>query len=197
MVLSLAVAAVVATAAWAEDAPGGRFPETLRLGGGAGGSTLDGEPVATIDLEVMLEAVSWIDVGLRLGAVHTLERSYEDEGGMSYQAENAYASTVVRPKLVLGPRVELGLPLTVGRALLQFRYEHEYRDELTWDEELLDRVTVAMYTAGADMRVGLGRRVELQAEGGYRVTSPVESSLADSDVLVGPYARLGMSYSIR
>ena len=198
MVIGLIVVAAVAANAEADDGPLGRvFPADVRLGGGAGAATLDAEPVATMDIDVMLEAVSWIDVGARLGAVHTLERSYEDDDGMRYQAEHGYGSTVVRPKLALGKRAEIGFPLSVGRGLLQFRYEHEYRDELTWDEEILDRVTFAMYTAGIDLTVALGERVNVLAEGGYRVTSNLDSPLVENDALVGPYGRLGMSYIIR
>ena len=193
----LVMVAIVAAAAAAESAGARGFLAGVEVGGGAGAATLDGEPVVTIDVAATTEAARWVDVGVRVGAVHTLERSYKDDEGRAYQAEVAQIQAMLRPKLALGDRVDVGLLLGVGNGLLQFRYEHEYRDEMTWTEEMLDRVSFVMYSAGADVRVGLGTNLSLYGEGGYRATGYLETPLMDDDALVGPYARAGVTYSIR
>jgi hypothetical protein len=38
-----------------------------------------------------------------------------------------------------------------GWGLLQFRYGNEYREEMTWTEEWIDRATTPIVTVGADV----------------------------------------------
>ena len=197
LMVLLVMVAMIAGGAAAQSRGERSILAGIEVGGGAGAAILDGEPVVTIDVAAVTEAARWVDVGVRVGAVHTLERSYKDDEGRAYQAEVAQVQAMLRPKLVLGERVDLGLLLGVGNGLLQFRYEHKYRDEMTWTEEMLDRVSFAMYSAGADIRVGLGANLSLYGEGGYRATGYLDTPLMDDDALLGPYARAGVTYSIR
>ena len=177
-----------------ESLPGRVLPGGLELSGDLGVSTLDDQAVGLIGLKAMTQANSWLDVGLAFGAVHTLERYYEDEVGRSYQAEFAYASIVLRPHLGLGKAVDIGLPVSSGWSLLQFRYEHKYRDDMTWFEEYLDRATSPVFTAGADVRIDFSQRFGARIEGGYRQATNVDSRFADAATVSGPYAVTGMVF---
>ncbi len=170
------------------------LPGGLTLSGDLGASTLDDEPVGLIGLRVTTSAGRWLDVGLSFGAVHTLERDYDDLAGREYQAEFGYASIVVRPRLSLGEVVEIGLPVSSGVGILQYRFERRYREELTWTEEFLDREPVHVYTAGIDIRVALSERFGARVEGGYRAATGLDSPLAERDTANGPYTIAGVVF---
>lgn len=188
------MSAITVPASAEETLPQRILPGGLELSGDLGVSTLDDEAVGLIGLKAMTTANSWLEVGLSFGAVHTLERSYEDEIGRDYQAEFAYASIVLRPHVGLGRGVDIGLPLSSGWGMLQYRYGHEYRDDMTWFEEYLDRATSPVFTAGADIRIDFSERFGARLEGGYRQATSIDSPFADAATVSGPYAVTGMVF---
>lgn len=169
----------------------------IGVGMTAAGATLDGEGVGELSLTGALRLTPWMDLLLSGTAVHTIERSYEDAEGKTYQSEAAWIGLGLRPFLSLGERVEIGLPLKSSTGTVQFRYERPYREELPWDEEIIDRQTVAVYSGGLDAVVHLNNRWSLTAEGGGRVSSPVEVVVDfDRHALNSWYAGVGATYRI-
>ena len=172
------------------------LPE-MAVGVTTAGATYDGEPVAEATVSGSVRLLSWMDLLVSATAIHTLERSYEDEEGRTYQSETAWAGLGLRPFLSLGERVEIGLPLRSSNGVVQFRYERPYRDELPWDDEILDRETMVVYTGGVDAVFDVSDRWSLTAEAGGRVSSPVRVALDfDRHALNSWYAGLGATYRI-
>jgi hypothetical protein len=90
--------------------------------------------------------------------------------------------------------VDIGLPFSSGWGLLQFRYGHEYRDDLTWTEEYLDRATTPVVTLGADVRLDISERFGARLEGGLRQATNLDSPMANACTVSGPYAVTGFVF---
>jgi hypothetical protein len=198
-VIIVAFVTLIATGALAQD--GARWgprilPGGLTIDSAAGTTVLDERAVGLVELRLMIGATRWLDIGIAGGAVHTLERSYRDDQGRTYQAEFGYTTIVARPHLDLGERVEFGLPIASGTALLQYRYERRYRDDLTWTEEYLDRVVSPTLSVGLDLTVDMTQTITGRIEGGYRQAVHVASPVVGADDASGPYALGGVTFHL-
>jgi hypothetical protein len=172
-------------------AEGGR----LSLAASGGASIFDGETVAQMGLTLSAPVSPWLDLTLSGNAFHTLARGYTGAEG-TYQAEVGWTALGLRPHLRLNDRVDIGFPVTSGSGILRFRYESEYRDDLTWTEEVPDQVIFWTQTAGTDLRVKVSEQMSMSLEGGWRLTSPLRSPLADDDDLSSWYAVAGAVYRL-
>jgi len=190
MRVALAVALITATMAGVATA----LPQAS-IGLTTAASTLDGEPVADVTITGSLRLTRHLDLLVSGTAVHTLERSYDDEGRRPYQSETAWTGLGLRPFISVGDRVEIGLPYRSSTGVIQFRYERPYRDEVDWTEEILDRENVVVNSLGVDVRVAVTERWGVVAEAGGRVSSPVRTVLpVDEEALNGWYAGIGAAY---
>ena len=167
--------------------------EGLFLSATVGAGQLDSRPVGELGLTLGTRLTPWLDGGASAGAFHTLEREYEDEQGRAYQAESGFTALYLRPHVDIGERLELGITLRSGTGILQYRYSHEYREELVWTEEILDSVTFGMYAAGLDVALRLCPFHEITLDGGYRGASPLRTPYADNGDWNSPY--VGLSYT--
>lgn len=139
-----------------------------------GATTYAGEVSGLGEARLSLSLSPWMDIFVGAAGVHHMERSTEGDLG-DYHTEIGWSYLGFRPYLTLGNRVELGLSLSSGMGLVQYRYNRELQEELTWTEEYLDRVDVAVTTLAADMVVLLPRGWEAGIEGGWRFSSPLET----------------------
>jgi hypothetical protein len=170
--------------------------EGLYVSTGVGAGTFDERPIGQLGLRLGTDLLSWLEGGVHGTAFHTLEREYTDEAGRTYQAESGYTALYLRPHLRLGKRIDLGVTLSSGRGLLQYRYSHEYRDELTWAEELLDRVDFGVQSVGADIKLNLCDVHALSVAGGYRVSSPLQTPFANKGDWRSPYAAVRYTWRL-
>ena len=169
----------------------------VQFGLSSGLGTLDDRPVGELSASATIRALPWLDLMTSATAVHTLERSYEDAGGQDYQAESGWAGLGARPFVSLGNRIELGFPLRSAAGVVQFRYERPYRDRLAWDEEIIDREQIAVYSAGMDLQYRTSDRWGLSLELGGRTSSPVRTVADfDSGALTSWYAHLGTTFTV-
>lgn len=160
-------------------------------------SMLDTKPVAQATALARIRPLQWLDLEVSATAIHPLERSYRDEAGRTYQSETAWSGFGLRPFVSVGDRLEIGFPLRTASGIIQFRYERPYRDEVDWTEEILDRETLAVNSAGLDVTVALSERWSIVAEAGGRVSSPIRSVVpVDRQALNSWYAGIGTHYHL-
>lgn len=172
----------------------------VRAGLMTSAATLDGEAVVQATASARLRALDWLDLELSATAIHSMERAYQDAEGRPYQSETGWTGIGIRPFVALGERVEIGLPIRTANGIIQFRYERPYRDEVDWTEEILDRETVVVNSAGLDLTVALSERWSITAEVGGRVSSPVRATVPDAvdqQALNGWYAGIGTAYRLQ
>lgn len=173
-------------------------PVTAGLMTAAG--TLDGESVVQATATARIRPLEWLDLELSATAIHTLERAYRDAEGRPYQSETGWTGIGIRPFVALGERLELGFPLRTANGIIQFRYERPYRDRVDWTEEILDRETVVVNSAGMDLTIAVSERWSITAEAGGRVSSPVRTTVpeaVDRQALNSWYAGIGTAYRLR
>ncbi len=169
----------------------------IEVGIAPGVGMLDDEPVGEISVVGGVRVARRLDVQVGGTAVHTLERSYDDAAGNPYQAESAWVMLGVRPFVEIGERLEIGLPLRTGSGIVQFRYERPYRNQLAWDDELVDREQVAVLSAGVDARLIVTSRWSVTGELGGRTSSPIRTVVEfDRDALTSFYGGIGTAYRL-
>ena len=159
----------------------------------AGGSMSGGDGMGGIGAEVMREFGERLEIGVRAYAQAEVSEHYEDAQGREYHMSSGYGTLVVKPKLQLGERWEIGLPLESGNGTVQYRYGGEYREELRWTEEIIDQVNHSVYSAGVEPKFFLGDRSALTLAAGYLATGPIRTDLADDGELNGFWGRIGYS----
>jgi hypothetical protein len=187
-VLGLVLFFIVAGAGFAAD-----LSPTVTIGGGA--TEFDGEVMPMISISVGLPVLEWLDVEWTYAGPDSHRLEYEDSGAKTYKAQPSWSTLGLRPHVRLGQRVDIGFPIAGGFGLITYRYDKEYREAMTWTEEYLDVVDYTVNTAGLDVRVAVARRWIVEAEAGWRFTSPMQTPLADSDVLNGYYATFSSGWS--
>lgn len=103
----------------------------------------------------------------------------------------------LRPFVGLSERIEIGLPIRTGNGVVQFRYERPHRDEVPWDEEILDREQISVYSAGVDVQFRVAEKWNLTGEAGGRTSSPMRTVVDfDREAFAGRYVNLGASYDL-
>jgi hypothetical protein len=166
---------------------GARWNASLTVGGSLSG----GDGMGGLGAEVMREFGERLEVGVRAYAQAEVSNEYEDAQGREYHMSSGYGTLVVKPKLQLGPRWEIGLPLESGNGMVQYRYTGEYREEMRWTEEIIDQVNHSVYSAGIEPKFFVGERGAVTLAAGYLVTGPIRTDLADDGELNGFWGRLG------
>lgn len=160
-----------------------------------GGSVSGGDAMGGIGAEIMREVGRHLEIGFHACAQAEISEEYRDTEGRGYHMSSGYGTLVIKPKLSLTERIEIALPIESGNGLLQYRYDGEYRQELSWTEEILDQVQHSVYSAGVEARLFLTHRRALTLAAGYRGTGPLRTELAGKNELNGFWGRLG--YSVR
>lgn len=168
---------------------GSRWNASLTVGGSLSG----GDGMGGFGAELMREFGERLEIGIRGYAQSEVSIEYEDAQGREYHMSSGYGTLVVKPKLHLGTRWEIGLPVESGSGVVQYRYAGEYREELRWTEEIIDQVTHSVYSAGIEPKFFVGDRGALTLAAGYLVTGPIRTDLADDGELNGFWGRLGYS----
>lgn len=169
----------------------------IDLEAGAAAGTFDGQPVGELYAGGGVRVAPWLDIQLSGTAIHTLERSYTDGQGKAYQSEVGWMGVGIRPFITMGERIEIGIPIQSSHGVIQLRYERPYRDELRWTEEIIDRETIGLNSAGFDIRIALTNSWGLIIEAGGRISSPIQMvSAVDRDALDGWYAGFGTVYRL-
>lgn len=166
-----------------------RWNASLTLGGSVSG----GDGMGGIGAEVMREFGKRLEIGVRAYAQAEVSEHYEDAQGREYHMSSGYGTLVVKPKLQLGERWEIAVPLENGNGMVQYRYGGEYREELRWTEEIIDQVNHSVYSAGVEPRFMLGDRSALSIAAGYLATGPIRTELAEDGELNGFWGRIGYS----
>jgi hypothetical protein len=161
----------------------------------AGGSVSGGDGMGGIGAEITREFGDHLEIGFHAFAQAEVSEEYEDASGRGYHMSSGYGTLVIKPKITLGKRWELGFPLETGNGLIQYRYNGEYREELTWTEEIIDQVNHSVYSAGIEPKLFIGKRGALSFAAGYLVTGPIRTELAEGYELNGVWGR--MAYSVR
>lgn len=185
IVMALIVMVSMAGSLAAQD--GSRWNASLTVGGSLSG----GDGMGGLGAEVMRVVGERLEVGVRAYAQAEVSNEYEDAQGREYHMSSGYGTLVVKPKLQLGERWEIGLPLESGNGMVQYRYGGEYREELRWTEEIIDQVNHSVYSAGIEQKCFFGERGALTLAAGYLVTGPIRTDLADDGELNGFWGRLG------
>lgn len=158
-----------------------------------GGSLSGGDGMGGIGAEIMREFGERLEIGFRAYAQAEVSEHYEDEQGREYHMSSGYGTLVIKPKLKLGERWEIGFPLESGSGVVQYRYSREYQEDMRWTEEILDQVDHSVYSAGIEPKFFIGEHGALTLAAGYLVTGPLRTDLAEGGELDGFWGRLGYS----
>ena len=159
-----------------------------------GGSNAGGDAMGGIGAEITREFGDYLEIGFSAYAQSEVDGAQADASGHEYHMESGYSALLIKPKLRINEWLEIGLPLETGSGLLQYRYTGDYREEVRWTDEILDRVNHSVYSAGIEPKLLLAGHGALTLGIGYRGTGPLRTDLAESGELNGFYDRMGYSY---
>lgn len=173
-------------------AAAGEYPwnAAVIVGGGVAG----GDAMGGIGAEITREFGSFLELGFSAYAQSEVDSVHKDASGHEYHLESGYSALLIKPKLRVSEWLEIGLPIETGTGLLQYRYTGDYREELRWTEEILDRVNHSVYSIGIEPKLLLTGHGALTIGFGYRGTGPLRTDLAREGELNGFYGRMGYSY---
>lgn len=110
----------------------------------------------------------------------------------TYHLEAAYSGLMIEYMLPLSKSFNLNFSLLTGAGLAQYRYDHDFRKEQLWYQEIIDRETFAVFEPGVEIAMKIGERSHLGLQVTYRSTSPLE--LKDTDAQLLSNATAGITY---
>ena len=110
----------------------------------------------------------------------------------TYHLEAAYSGLMLEYMLPLTKSIHLNFSLLTGAGLAQYKYDHDFREELLWYEEIIDRETFSVFEPGVEIATKLGNRSSVGLQITYRGTSPIK--LVDTDEQLLSNATLGITY---
>lgn len=164
-----------------------REPGRFTVYAGTGMQGLDGDPVISLDGEIVYDISRWLRAGLWGTAIHTMEKTYSDPYGRAYQAESGAAGLVLSPYWKMGSHLEAGISMRTGMQLIQFRYAKEYRAAMDWTEEYGDKLDIPLLETGLFATLRFRSLHSLRFEGGYRFVGEEPSSWMDEGKTGGSF----------
>lgn len=156
---------------------------------------IDSKITSNFSVNGALEITSFLDLGLRGTGIWYDYRMNELDNVKTYHLESAYGGIVIEPKINITKKFKISFPIFIGSGLIQYKYDHEYLDELTWTEEIIDKETYSLIEPGINFTYNLSNKVGIYANVNYRLTSPIRLIETRDDLLNIPTAGLGFKYT--
>ncbi len=135
-------------------------------------------------------------VGLRATALWYDKALNQLSAEGTYHFNVGYAGIYVERAFPLGDAINLSLSIFTGTGVAEYLYDKEYRKDMLWTEEVIDRTTFAVFEPGVEISVRLSRSMWLGAHGSIRNTSPIELLGTPEGVLRKASGGLTLKYEV-
>ena len=157
---------------------------------------INGKISSTIGFSGAYELNENFSIGLTANGIWYDYRLKELDPDMTYHVESGYTGIYLQGNMALTERLGMNLSLMSGSGIVQLKYDHKYRKELKWDEEIIDRETfsVAELKLGANYRISDFWKLGLSAS--YRSTSEIWIESLERDIFNNLKFGVAIQYSI-
>jgi len=114
----------------------------------------------------------------------------------TYHLEAAYSGLMIEYMHPLSKSINLNFSLLTGAGLAQYKYDHDFRQEMLWYQEIIDRETFSVFEPGVEISMKMGDRSQLGLQVTYRSTSPIDLKDTDKQLLSNATTGITYRYSI-
>ena len=114
----------------------------------------------------------------------------------TYHLEAAYSGLMIDRIRSLSKSFNLNFSLLTGAGLAQYRYDHDFRKEQLWYQEIIDRETFSVFEPGVEIAIKIGERSHLGLQVTYRSTSPIQLKDTEEQLLSNATAGITYRYAI-
>jgi len=114
----------------------------------------------------------------------------------TYHFNVGYAGIYVERSFPIGTAVNLSLSIFTGTGVAEYLYDKEYRKDMLWTEEVIDRTTFAVFEPGIELSLRITGNLMLGAHGSIRNTSPIELLGTSENVLRKASGGLTLKYEV-
>lgn len=138
----------------------------------------------------------WLNFGIAGYALYNENITSQDRLNRTYRMEGASTGIFIEPRFDITRRISLGASLYMGHGQLQYRYEKEYREEMLWTEEIIDRVTFAVFEPGINGEYHFTLRWSISAGATYKITSPLRLWNTGNKALEGFSTHVSLKFGL-
>lgn len=157
---------------------------------------IDNKISSTIGLSAGYQFHKYFEIGISANGIWYDYRLDELDPLMTYHLESGYSGLYLKSKFNLTPRIEADLSLFTGMGLIQLKYDNKYREQLKWDEEIIDRESYAI----SELSFGIGYLINKNWKVGFnaslRNTSEIYIDTMEEDMLNNFNLGFAFEYSI-
>lgn len=138
----------------------------------------------------------YFEIGINLSGIWYDYRLNELDPNKSYHVESGYSGMYLKGIINISDKIDVNMSVLSGMGLIQLKYDNKYRDELKWDEELIDREHFSI----AELTMGVGYKInnlwKIGINSSYRATSDIYIETLNNDFLNNLNFGLAVEYSI-
>ncbi len=157
---------------------------------------INGKLSSTLGLSAAYRLNDNFNIGLTANGIWYDYRLNELDPVRTYHVESGYAGIFIEGIYHLTDKIDLNMILMSGQGLVQLKYDGKYRDELKWDEEIIDRETYSV----AELKIGTAYNIsdfwKLGLTASYRATSDIFIETLDRDMFNNLKFGVAIQYSI-
>jgi hypothetical protein len=145
---------------------------TIAVGGRY--TTIDGSAAGILDVKAGVVLDNTWGVGFALSGTYldrTLSALVPDG---TYHLSAAYSGIYIERYFRCSNSLVFSVSLVMGRGVITYQYDKEYRTNKAWKDEVIDLTTFAVFEPGISIQYRVGSAFWLQAVASVRNTSPVQ-----------------------
>ncbi len=114
----------------------------------------------------------------------------------TYHIYGSFAGLLLERHFVLSERFKLSLSINSGTGTAYYQYDKDYRENVEWYEEIIDRENFGFFEPGIELQTKISKHFWLGAVSSYRFTSPLKLKGQDEDVFRNLSAGISIKYGI-
>lgn len=151
-------------------------------------------PSVNVNIAGRMAITQSVYIGLRGTGVWYDHRLNKLDATRTYHVESAYGGATIQKNWELFKGFKLGIMAYAGTGFIQYKYDGKYRDELTWDEEIIDLESFSFFEPGIVFEYEVGNNVGITAQLNYRMTSDIKLIETDNDMMNQANFGFGFNY---
>jgi hypothetical protein len=162
---------------WGENKMGGYVSTSMKY------TTFDKKPAGFLDIKGAVTLNGKWAFGVSASGLYYDKKLTELVDDGTYHIYAGYASVFVERIFSINENFKASVSVTSGQGEIYYQYDHEFREDKVWKDEIIDKTTVYVFEPGIEIQHRIAGNFWIGLSGSYRNTSPVEIIGGPEDML--------------
>ncbi len=137
-----------------------------------------------------------LEIGLKGEALHYDYKLNKLDAQKSYHLQSAHIGFFADWHPFGTGDIHFSIPLYFGQGEISYIYDKEYRKELLWKDEIIDKTNYHIWQLGIELEAKISAKFSLAVNISYLSSSPIEMLGTDENILNQFQGGLSLKYNI-